>query len=166
MLLVLLWAMVRSHRSSRVDACYLNPQKDEIDIEVLSLLLSRKENEYLRKVLTDREFRLVKRQRVLLARRYLKAISRNTRELIRAADVAKSSSDLEAARAAHELMLIAFRVKVNLPIVHLYLLAEWLLPTLTLVAPPKLDAYREITGRVVFILRRLQAEPSRMSITG
>jgi len=163
LLLASVVTVVRSRPSPSINVSYLNTL-DEVDIEVLSLLLSRKENEYLRKFLTDDEFRWVRRRRVSLVRKYLGAISRNTRQLTRAADLAKSSTDPEVVQAAHELMLIAFRVRLNLPIVHLCLVAEWLMPNLTLVRPLGFDAYRKIAGRGLFILRRLQTQPSRMDV--
>lgn len=158
-----LWNLMRSRRRGLLDVCCVNAKENEVDVAVLKLLLSREENEYLCKSLPDRAFREIKRQRLSIARKYLSAISRSTRQLIRVAEAAKSSSDADVARVAHEVLAIAFRVRLNLPIVQLYLMAEWLLPTLSLVGPRKVNLYEEIFGRAGFILRRLQAAQSGTS---
>lgn len=90
-----LWRVIRSHGVRHSDIRCLSPKESEIDVEVLTLLLSREENEYLRKSLPDHDFCAIKRRRLSLARKYLKAINTNTRELIRAAEAARSSSDAE-----------------------------------------------------------------------
>src|SRR5207248_11148550 len=144
----------------------LNSRQREVDIGVLSLLLSRKENEYLRKSLPTEQFRRVRRERLSLARTYLKAINENTGQFILAAEAAKSSSDAEVARAAHELLLIAFRVRLNIPVVQLCLIVERLFPSLSLVAPAKLVRYRQMGERIVLILERLQAAAPKIISAG
>jgi hypothetical protein len=155
------WSMVRSRPPRSGDWRYLNTKQSEVDIEVLTLLLSRSESEYLRKFLPVREFRRIKRQRLALARTYLRTISRNTADFIRAAEAVKASDDAKVEQAAHELLSIAFRIRLNVPIVQFCLMTEWLFPGLSLVAPRKLNVYRELVGRIVFVLQRLpSAEPA------
>ena len=137
-----------------------NRKQNEIDLEVLTLLLSREEDDYLRASLPDREFRQTKKQRVKLAWKYLHEVSKNTRHLIRIVESARSSSDPELARAAHELLEKAFRVRMNVPVVQLSLLIEWFWPTLRLRAPLKIDRYREMIKTAIFILQQLEAAHS------
>ena len=165
-LFCLVWGVIRSHGISHRDIRCLSPKESGIDLDVLSLLLSREENDYLRESLPEHEFRVIKRRRVSLARKYLKAINTNTRELIRAAEAARSSSDAEVAKAANELLQMAFRVRLNVPLVYLCLLAEWLFPTVDLIVPPKLNCYRDMVERIVFILQRLHAAQSETSSAG
>ena len=166
-LFCLVWGVVGSHGVPRDDIRCLSPKESGIDLDVLSRLLSREENEYLRESLPEHEFRMIKRRRVSLARKYLKAINTNTRELIRAAEAARSSSsDAEVAKAANELVQMAFRVRLKVPLVYLCLLAEWLFPTVDLIVPPKLDRYRDMVERIVLILQRLHAAPSGTSSAG
>jgi hypothetical protein len=160
-LFLLVWSIVGHRGADSSDLYYLNTKQSEVDIEVLALLLSRDESEYLRKSLPIHEFRRVKRRRLALARTYLKAINRNTGDFIRAAERVKSSGDAQVAQAAHELLLIAFRVRLNVPIVQICLLTEWLFPRLSLVGAPKLNVYREMVGKIVFVLQRLpSAQPA------
>jgi hypothetical protein len=164
-LFVLISRIVPRRRKDSEDVFHLNARQREVDIEVLSLLLSAEENEYLRKSLPREQFRRVRRERLSLARRYLEAIKANTTQFIRAAETVKCSSDAELAQAAHELLLIAFRVRLNVPVVQLCLVLEWLFPSLSLVAPLRLDRYREMGGRIAVILERLQArDPTRFSL--
>jgi hypothetical protein len=164
-LFLLVWKVVRPGATSS-HVCHLNTKQSEIDIDVLGLLLSRTENEYLRESLPCREFRRLRRARVSLARTYLKAINRNTGEFIRAAEAVRSSNDAEVAQAAHELLSIAFRIRLNVPIVQCCLLTEWLFPALSLIASPKLDIYRQMVKTIVFILQRAQAANSNTSLAG
>src|SRR5947207_10549290 len=155
-LFILIWSIVQRRKRAPEEIFHLNSRQREIDIGVLSLLLSREENEYLRKVLPAERFRRLRRERLSLARMYLRAIHANTGQFIRAAEAVKASSDAELAQAAHELLLIAFRVRLNVPLVQICLVLEWLFPSLSLVAPPKLERYRDMGGRIVVLLERLQ----------
>lgn len=155
-LFVLIWKIVQFPRTQSDGVFHLNARQREVDIGVLALLLSGAENEYLRKSLPKEQFRRVRRERISLARIYLKAIQANTGQFIRAAEVAKSSNDAELAQAAHELLLIAFRVRLNVPIVRLCMIVEWLFPSVSLVAATKLDRYRVMGGKIVVMLDRLQ----------
>lgn len=162
----LVWRVIGNGEVHRRDISCLSPNESENDLSVLSLLLSHEENDYLRKSLPDSEFRVIKRQRVSLARKYLKAISTNTGELIRAAEAARSSGDTDVAQAANELLQMAFRVRLNVPLVHVCLLLEWLLPTVGLVTSPKLTLYRDMVEKIVFILQRLHTMQSSTSSAG
>jgi hypothetical protein len=163
-LFLLIWKIVQPPKAQPEGVFHLNARQREVDIGVLAKLLSPEENEYLCKSLPKEQFRQVKRKRIALARTYLEAIHANTGQFIQAAEAVKSSSDPELAQAAHELLLIAFRVRLNVPVVQLSLMMEWLFPSLNLVAPPRLDRYREMGARIVVILERLQAsDPKRLS---
>jgi hypothetical protein len=153
----LVWNLIKSGPHHAADIWSAHTRESEIDIDVLSLLLSREENKYLCKSLPSHEFRSIRRQRISLARKYLKAINRSTGNLIRAAEAARLSGDRDVAQVADELLLIAFRVRLNVPLVHICLFAECLFPTLTLASPLKMGAYREMIGRVAFILQKVEA---------
>lgn len=155
-LFLLIWRIVRVQRTHPEDVFHLNARQRQVDIGVLALLLSATENEYLRRSLPRERFRRVRRERLSLARRYLRAIRDNTGQFIRAAEAVKSSNDADLAQAAHELLLIAFRIRMNLPVVQLCLMMEWLFPSLSLVAATKLDGYRDMGGKMVVMLDRLQ----------
>src|SRR5437762_7859474 len=104
-LFILIWSIVHRRKRAPEDVFHLNARQREIDVGVLSLLLSREENEYLRRSLPHTKFRQVRRERLSLARTYLRAIHENTGHFIRAAEAVKSSTDAELAKAAHELLL-------------------------------------------------------------
>lgn len=155
-----IWHLRKSARNKPADGSFFNGKQNEIDVEILSLLLSREEDDYLRESLSDGEFRRTKRQRVSLAWKYLDLIGKNSRHLIQIVESARSSNDPQVARAANDLLQMAFRVRMNLPIVQLSLLTEWLWPTLRLHTPLKIDRYREIVKTAVFILQRLEGARS------
>lgn len=159
-LFFLIWNVTRDRRAGSNNVLFVNTNQNQLDIKVLGLLLSREENEYLRRCLSVREFRTIRRSRVSQARTYLRAINRQTRQIVRTAEAATLSSDPEVAGAARELLSIAFRIRLNIPIVHLCLLTEWLFPTLSLVAPAKVNAYQKLTGRFIPILRNLPRVPT------
>lgn len=152
------WKIVKGRKTLTREGFHLNSRQREIDIGVLSLLLSRKENDYLRRRLSAEQFRRLRRDRLSLARRYLHAIDSSTGEFIRAAEVVKSSTNAELAQAAEELLPTAFRVRLNVRIVQFCLFVEWLFPSLSLAAPPRLDRYRELGATIVVLLDRLQAD--------
>lgn len=139
---------------------YFNRKENEIDVEVLKLLLSRDEDEYLRRSLPGNQFRQLKRNRIRVAWAYLEQINQSTRHLIHVVESARSSTDPEVSRAAHEMLQIAFRVRMNVPIVQVTLLVEWLWPMLHWPRHLKIDSYRDLVERVVFILQRLEASQS------
>ena len=64
------------------------------------------------------------------------------------------------AKAAHELLLIALRIRLNLPLVEMCLILEWLFPSLSLVAATKLNGYRDMGEKIVVMVDRLQAGAS------
>src|SRR5260370_32886821 len=101
------WNLIRSRRAGVENVCDFKAQEQEIDVDALALLLSPEENAYLRRVLPSREFRCVKRKRVTLARKYVTAINRNTGQLIRTAEIARSGNDRELVQAANELLMMA-----------------------------------------------------------
>ena len=147
----------KSGRTHPADQSFFNRTQNELDVEILSLLLSREEDDYLRESLSRREFRETKRRRVSLAWGYVNEIGRNTRRLIQTVESAQSSNDPELARATQELLQTAFRVRMNVPLVQLSLLTEWLWPTLRLRMPVQIDRYREMVKTAVFIVQRLEA---------
>lgn len=160
LLFFLLARMIANQFSGRVEALCLNTIQSELDIEVLNLLLSRQENRYLRRWLGRDAFLEIRRQRIWLALTYLNAINGSTRRLTSVLQSAQSSEDAGIEQAARELLHIAFRIRLMLPLAQLCLLTEWLFPSLNLAAQLSMSDYREIIGRIVFILGRLQALPS------
>lgn len=155
-----LWRLMRSSGHRPASQNSFDRTQNEIDVDVLNQLLSIDEDRYLRASLPDREFRQTKRQRIRLAWQYLDEVERNTRHLVRIVESARSSKDPEVAQAANELLQTAFRVRLNIPIVKMSLLTEWFWPTLRLRIPIKIDRYREMITRAVFILQRLEAGQS------
>ena len=159
-LLVLFSCILGLRKSSKAEAAdnsLFNRKQNEIDVEVLQLLLSREEDEYLRGSLPGHQFRQFKRERIRLAWKYLKQINKTTRHLIPVMEASRSSIDAEVSQAARELLQIAFRIRLNVPIVQVTLLTEWLCPMLRWPRQLKIGRYRELVERVVFILQRLEA---------
>ena len=154
---LLVWRLVASSGTEVNGSWDFRDHENKIDLEVLELLLSREEDDYLRKSLPERSFRSVKRERIVLARKYLKAISRNTGQLIKTAELVRSSGqDREVVQAANELLTMAFRVRLNVPLVHFYLLTEWLFPTLSVPVPMRISTYRDMMSRNILIVQRTE----------
>lgn len=154
-LFFLIWNVTRDRGTDLENLPFVDTKENEMDITILGLLLSRQETEYLRRQLSEGDFRAIRRSRLSLARAYLKTLNKNVGQIVRAAEAAAISSDREVAKAAREVLSIAFRIRLNVPLVHLCLIAEWLLPTVSLVAPARVDAYQQAASRLFFILRRL-----------
>ena len=160
---VLIWKVVRPSRTESENVFHLNARQREVDTGVLAMLLSAEENEYLRKSFPKEQFRRLRRKRISLARSYLRAIHSSTGQFIKAAESVNSSSDPKLVQAAHELLEIAFRVRLNVPLVQLSLMVEWLFPSLNLVATTKLERYRDMGGKIRIMLDRLQDGVPRIS---
>jgi hypothetical protein len=155
--------IVRQFRYRREPLC-LNTAQSQLDIEVLQLLLSRQEWDYLRRSVEESQLSHIKRERTWLAQNYLSVIDRNVRRMIGVVEPAQSSEDPEVAEAARELLHLAFRIRLRMPIARLCLAIEWLFPTLSLPSPLNLSAYGEMVAKIAFILRRLQALPSETTL--
>jgi hypothetical protein len=155
--------IVRQLRHGRDPLC-LNMAQTQLDIEVLHLLLSRQETEYLLRYLKQPQLSQIKRERTGLALNYLSVIDRNIRGMIEVMEPAQASEDLKVRAAAREMLHLAFRIRLRMPIARLYLAMEWLFPTLRLSSQLNLSRYGEMVGKIVFILRRLQALPFEMSL--
>lgn len=162
-LFVLIWRVIHAPKTDSEVIFHLNAKQRTLDLDALALLLSATENEYLRRSLPKERFRQVRRERISVARSYLRAIRANTRQFTQAAEAVESSTDPELARAAHELMLIALRVRLNMPLVQLSLMMEWLFPSLSLGASTKLDGYRAMSGNIIVMLDRLGDGTPRIS---
>jgi hypothetical protein len=154
LMFVLMWSLIRSGRAQRHSLSSPNAQDREVDLSALALLLSAQEEGYLRESLPMSEFCVVKRQRIVLAWRYLRVMAKSTNGLIRAAEGSKSGHDREAIQAANEILILAFRIKVNLPLVHLFLLIGWLFPRLSVPNKVSIKPYGQMLERLLFIQKR------------
>jgi hypothetical protein len=161
-LALLLWGLIRDGRIEADDP-FLSSANSGIDIGTLELLLSAEENNYLRRSLPSREFCFFKRQRVVLARKYLRAMNRDVKRLIRIAGTVKSSNDPDLVHAADDLIARALRIRTNLPLVYLCLLMEWVFPELALPIPIRIIFYREMVERFRFIQKRTNLETATVS---
>jgi hypothetical protein len=154
-LAVLLRNLISSGEAEVDSASTASAQNYEAELGALALLLSAEEDDYLRNSLPAGEFCAIKRQRVVLARKYVRAMGRGTSRLIRTAEAAKSGNDREVIQAANEVLFLAFRIKLNMPLVHLCLLIEWFFPRLALIDRSRVKPYRQVLERVLFIQKRI-----------
>lgn len=163
-LFVLIGRVILRQFRHRRDPLCLNMAQTQLDIEVLHLLLSRQETEYLLRYLEQTQLLQIKRERTWLALNYLTVIDRNIRRMIGVVQPAQSSEDPEVREAAREMLHLAFRIRLRMPIARLYLAMEWLFPTLRLSSQLNISRYGEMAAKIVFILRRLQALPLETSL--
>jgi hypothetical protein len=135
-----------------------------VDIEAFRNLVNPAEDEHLRRRLPSREFRHVRRVRLLAAAAYVQVAGRNAAILVRIGQSAQSSDDRNTVEAATRLVDQSLRLRQNAAVAlfRIYIALAW--PNSGLAATPVLDGYRELSGAAM-LLGRLQnpAEPVRIA---
>lgn len=95
--------IARAHRSQPTDLNELSASIRPVDLEAFQNLISPRDEKFLMANLAPRKFRKVQRRRLLAAIAYLNAVAANAAILMRIAQLAQTSSDLEIVAAGREL---------------------------------------------------------------
>lgn len=135
-----------------------------IDIEAFRNLVNTADDEFLRVSLAPRQFRTVRRARLLATAAYISQAGKNAGVLISIGQAALPSSDLRTQQAARELINDALRLRRNaaFALLRIYVLLAW--PNSRPAAGGIADRYEHLNGSAM-LLGRLQnpATPVRVA---
>lgn len=135
-----------------------------IDLEAFRNLIDPAEDEYLRHRLPPRQFRGVRRARLLAVAAYVRVASANAAALVRVAESVLVTGDPGVADAARELVNDALTLRRNtaVALARIYLALAW--PYSDFAAARVIDRYERMSGAAM-LLGRLQnpAVPVRVS---
>jgi len=141
-------------------------QIQPIDVEAFRNLVDLEEDNYLRRRLPPRQFRIVRRARLRATAAYVQAAGHNAALLVRIGTTALEVGDEQIAEAAQRLVHDAVLLRRNAAYAILRIYVARALPTWNLTASPVLNSYERITGSAM-LLGRLQnpAAPVRIAAT-
>ena len=136
-------------------------KNQEVDIAIFRGLLDRDDCHYLRKTLQLAQFRALRRKRIHLALRMLRAIEENADLLMEVAKAAKRS-DLVRQQQAEELIEKVFKFRLNLLRARFCLLLQWFFPSWVMPLPAFAALYAQLQNSLVRYQRYgLQQHPSQ-----
>ena len=154
---IVVYVAVRS-RTRRVDLEGVVSAFRSLDIEAFRNLVDSAEEAFLRKNLSPRQFREIKRQRAWSALLYAWEAGRASTTLAKVGQAAQRSSDPKIAASGVQLAENAFQLRLQTVRVSLHLLIEILLPGLqSRSLPPFADQY-ERAAETLFSLGRFSSE--------
>ena len=154
---IVVYVAVRS-RTRRVDLEGVVSAFRSLDIEAFRNLVDSAEEAFLRKNLSPRQFRQIKRQRAWSALLYAWEAGRASTTLAKVGQAAQRSSDPKIAASGVQLAENAFQLRLQTVRVSLHLLIEILLPGLqSRSLPPFADQY-ERAAETLFSLGRFSSE--------
>ena len=119
------------------------------------------EEEYLRRNLSSRNFRVVQRARLGAAAAYVRLAAANAAVLLRLAEAARESSDAAVAEAGAALSQQALRLRMLSLMTLLKIGTAWVWPGGQLPWPELIESYEDVAGTATR-LGRLQ-QPARAS---
>jgi len=162
--LVIVLRIVVSRNLQLPEGSGLEARIQPVDIEAFRNLVNPAEDDHLRRRLPSREFRDVRRARLLAAAAYVWAARRNAGILVRIGQSSQSSDDRHTVEAATRLVDQSVQLQKNaaVALVRIYIALAW--PNSGLAAAPILEGYRDLSGTAM-LLGRLQnpAEPVRIA---
>ena len=137
-----------------------------IDVEAFRNLVDPAEDAYLRRRLSPRQFRTVRRERLRATAAYVQVAGRNAALLVRIGTIAMENDNAQVSEAAQRLVNDAVLLRRNAAYAILRIHVARALPGWDLTASPVLNNYERITGSAM-LLGRLQnpAAPVRMAAT-
>lgn len=135
-----------------------------IDIEAFRNLINPAEDEYLRRRLPSKRFRLVRRERLRAMAAYVHVAANNAAVLVRVGEAALVGGDLRVAGAAQQLVddALLLRRNTTMALARIYLAMAW--PNSGFAAVRVVERYEQLSGAAM-LLGRLQnpAVPVRLS---
>jgi hypothetical protein len=135
-----------------------------IDVEAFRNLSCPAEDEYLRRSLSARQFRKVRRERLRAMAAYVHIVADNAGVLVGVGELALATGDAKLADPARDLVNDALLLRRNATVAmaRIYLALAW--PNSGFAAIPVADRYEQLSGTAM-LLGRLQnpAAPVRLS---
>jgi hypothetical protein len=135
-----------------------------IDVEAFRNLVDPAEDDYLRRRLSPRQFRRVRRERLRAVSAYVRVAGHNASLLVRIGTSALEAGDAQVSDAAHRLVNDALLLRRNATYAILKIYVTRALPAAGLPASTVLSSYERITASAM-LLGRLQnpAVPVRIA---
>ena len=150
-LLVALWRLTQHSRSTVATLGEWEQRKCHADLDAFLALTDPSEELYLRISLSRRQFRSVRRKRIILARQCLRNVAHNASLFASIGAAARLSADPEIALAGRRLSTEALQVRMNARAAEYYLLLRWMLPAGTPIRLTKLGTYQRALSRMEFV---------------
>ena len=132
---------------------------EHIDLDAFRNLIDPSEEAYLRAHLPPREFRVIQKQRMLVAMRYVRSTARNAAMLLHFAQYARNASDPQIASAARALADSAVQLRVYSLIAMAIFGVRYLFPSLPLRSSSIVESYGRMCDHMAG-LTRIQAPAS------
>ena len=162
--LVLIAALAVSRNLQLSRAANLVEQIRPLDVEAFRNLINTADDDFLRVNLTPRQFRVVRRARLLATAAYVVQAAGNAALLVRLGQAAMESNDVRTQQAARELINDGLLLRRNAAFVLLRIYAALAWPNSGLRAAGIVDRYEHLSGAAM-LLGRLQnpAVPVRLA---
>jgi hypothetical protein len=165
-LLVLVWQLTRTSTAGADPLQEWEVRGHKVNVDAFRLLVDPNEAAYLSKSVPRVEFRRLQRLRIALALRCVRTMAGNASLLMRVATLALQSDNSEVASAAHRLMFLSFRVRMNALVAQVYLVLKWVFPVWGINVPMPLERYERLLQSCDWILARYQQTPAQNRIVG
>ena len=137
---------------------------EPLDLVAFRNLIDPREDEYLRCRLPGREFRRVQRRRLRATAVYVRTAAQNAALLVRAGQLALTSTHAPTSEAARQMVDQALRLRRNATFALFRIHCAWVWPTAGLAGAPILDGYHRLAGSAM-LLGRLQNPSAAVRIS-
>jgi len=131
----------------------LEGQTQPIDLEAFRNLMDPAEQAYLREHVSSDDFRRLERQRLRVARVYVRRAAHNAAVLVRLGEAARASANPEIVRAGQELVNSALQLRLNALLAETQLLVRMVLPAGRPDAAALLQGYQGLIERLTRLCR-------------
>lgn len=123
----------------------------QVDLKAFRTLMDREDELYLREKLSRARFLQLKRQRILVAFRYVGRIASNAAAIMRLSGQARASENADVARTAAQITELATQIRLHCLVAFAKLSVEFAFPSLQLTPAalaPRYQALRESVLRL------------------
>jgi hypothetical protein len=151
-LLVLLLA-VRARRKQLIDPQSAVQAIVPIDLEAFRNLIDKRQDQFLRKNLTGRDFRRVQRARYLAVTEYLWHVASNAGVILRLGEAARAAHEASVEKQGAELASAALSVRLYCMLALAQAYSGFLFPGVAVSVGTVADAYDHLTSRLWVIGR-------------
>lgn len=165
-LLVLVWHLTMASTAGADPLRMWEARGHKVNVDAFVLLVDPNEAAYLCKSVPKVEFRRLQRLRIALALRSVRTMASNAALLMRVATLAGQADASEIASAAHRLMFLSFRVRMNALVAEVYLLLKWVFPVWGINVRMPLCQYERLLQICDWIVARCQQTPVQGRMAG
>lgn len=158
--LTLLLLAVRQRRTLLTNSNRVVEQLQSVDIESFRNLIDPAEEQFLREQLNRRQFRIVRRARLLATTDYVRRASHNAAILLRLGEAARHNSDPRIADAGQRLVDDAIRLRVFALFSMTQLYLGVALPGVRISAGSLVESYQQLSGLASQVMVMQRPQPS------